>query len=743
MCNLKTSVSRSARCGVSALAMLGAVVMSQAAAAQAAGAQSDESGAADQTVLQDIVVTAQRRSENLQNVPIAVTALGGEQLATQGIGSITDLGQIVPSLSVSNAVGFGITTLRGVGSSAIGPGIETPISIYLDGIYYASSTAAQFDLVNIERVEVLKGPQGTLFGRNATGGLIQVFTRDPGNDVSVIGHLGYGNYETVSGDLYASGPVSDTLGADFSVRASGMGKGYGKNLFNGDDVLRNSYNVAVRSKWVWNPGADTKVTLIGDYTKSSNSFNAGRIPSDQKPPAYLGVPAYGGSVWDTSNDKTPHLYNRNYGFSLKFDQSLGFADLSNIVAYRNSLTRNIFDVDFTSVPFLNGDPLIQDEQQFSEEIRISSLTSSALKWQTGVYYFRARGKYDPNRAVFPNTNPALNPIFPLGAIVTYGNQLTESVAGYAQATYEFLPDTNLTLGARYTYEKRTIEGRDEGELLDGTSIGVLAAYPKDSLTFKKPTFRVALDHRLSPELMVFASFNTGFKSGGYNTQTPGADPFRPETLNAIEAGFKADLLDRRLRFNLNAYRYDYKDVQVQKVVFAATGIINGASARIWGIEAEMSALLAPGLKLSASGAYSHARYRDFPVAPISSPGGGVPIFAGPVSGNDIPKAPDFQGVLSADYSFAVGNGQIALNAFYSYNSGFYMEPDNMYHQSSFDRVNLSATWSSSDERYSIKGWVKNLTNAEVLGYAVSLPDGTREAQYEAPRTYGVTLGFKY
>ena len=739
----ETSPRKSRLIGVSALAVMAMLATPELGVAQDSTTPAQDAGAADQTELQDIVVTAQRRSENLQNVPIAVTALGGEQLADQGIGSITDLGQIVPSLSVSNAVGFGITTLRGVGSSAIGPGIETPISIYLDGIYYASSTAAQFDLVNIERVEVLKGPQGTLFGRNATGGLIQVFTRDPGDEISAIGHLSYGNYQTVSGDLYAAGPVSETLGADFSVRASGMGKGYGKNLFNGDDVLKNDYNVAFRSKWVWAPGSDTKITLIGDYTKSSNSFNAGRIPSDQKPPAFIGVATYGGSVWDTSNDKTPHLYNRNFGFSLKFDQSLGFADLSNIIAYRDSLTRNIFDVDFTSVPFLNGDPLIQDEKQFSEEFRISSPISSALKWQAGIYYFRARGKYDPNRAVFPNTNPLLNPIFPLGAIVTYGNQLTESVAGYAQATYEFLPETNLTLGARYTYEKRTIVGRDEGELLDGTSIGVLAAYPKDSLTFKKPTFRVALDHRFSPELMIFASFNTGFKSGGFNTQTPGADPFRPEKLTAWEAGFKADLLDRRLRLNLNAYRYDYKDVQVQKVVFAATGIINGASARIWGIEAEMSALLAPGFKVSASGAYSHARYRDFPIAPVSSPGGGVPIFAGDVSGSEIPKSPDFQGVLSADYSFDVGSGQIALNAFYAYNSGFYLEPDNMYRQSSFDRVNLSATWSSANDRYSIKGWIKNLTNAKVLGYAVSLPDGTREAQYEPPRTYGVTIGFKY
>lgn len=707
----------------------------------AAFAQESEAATVPDGGLDAIVVTANRRSENLQDVPISVIAIEGQELAGQGITNITDLGHIVPGLSVSNAVGFGITTLRGVGSSAIGPGIETPISIYLDGIYYASSVAAQFDLVNIDRVEVLKGPQGTLFGRNATGGLIQVFTRDPGQDTRVMGQVSYGNYDSFSGDLYASTPLTENLAADIMVRASAMGDGYGTNLVNGDDVLRNNHNIALRSKWVWDPGADTRFTLIGDFTDSENSFNAGRIPSDQTPPR--GVPIYGGSVWDTSNDRTPSLSNRNWGVSLKVDQSLGFAELSNIVSYRDSLTYNIFDVDFTSVPYLNGDPLVQDETQFSEELRLASEGSGPLTWQTGVFYFRARGKYDPNRAVFPNTDPALNPVFPLGAIITYGNQLTESIAVYGQGTYALGPDTNLTLGARYTYEQRTIVGRDEGELLDGTSIGILADYPERSLSFEKPTIRVALDHRLSPEFMVFASFNTGFKSGGFNTQTPGADPFEPETLQAWEAGFKSDLLDRRLRFNVNAYHYDYRNVQVQKVVFAATGIINGASAHITGLEAELSALIGRGFTLNANASITDANYDDFPIAPRSNPAGGVNLFAAPASGNVIPKSPGFQGVLSADYVFDLGGGEMALNAFYSYNSGFFLEADNVYRQDDFSRVNLSATWASPGGQYSIRGWVRNLTNAKVLGYAVSLPDGTREAQYEPPRTYGVTLGFEF
>jgi outer membrane receptor protein involved in Fe transport len=202
-------------CGISSTAM------AQATSARAPAEAETSSGTDDGA----IVVTAQRREQKLQDVPLSVTAQSASQLEQRGIENVQALGEVVPSLSVSSAVGFAITYLRGVGSTAIGPGIETPVSIYVDGIYYASSTSALFDFNNISRIEVLKGPQGTLFGRNATGGLIQVITKDPTQDPELKLGASIDNYATVRGDFYAAGGVANGIAADISVSGSAQGRG--------------------------------------------------------------------------------------------------------------------------------------------------------------------------------------------------------------------------------------------------------------------------------------------------------------------------------------------------------------------------------------------------------------------------------------------------------------------------------------------------------------------------------------
>jgi outer membrane receptor protein involved in Fe transport len=726
--------------GAWAIIIGGAIGSPAAAADQAAPAAQPDSGAAN--TVGDIVVTAQRRSERLQNVPIAVAAINGTQLAAKGINNVLDLGKAVPTLSVSNEVGFTVTSLRGIGSTAIGPSLENPVSIYVDGVYYASTSSLAFDLVNIERVEVLKGPQGTLFGRNATAGLIQVITRDPDQSTMVSGHLSYGNYQTVRGDLYLSGPITDTLAADLSMQGSAMGKGYGKNLYNGKDISQNLHNFTVRSKWVWTPLDGTKATLIADYGDQRNSMNGPSLSPGTIPNPLTGGAIKTGNPRDIDENVQPLLANRNGGASLKIEQDLGFATLSNLAAYRRAKTRNRFDVDYTPAPYLNADLYI-DEKQFSDEVQLASNGGGRFKWQAGLFYFDGHGAYEPSGVDFGfGADAAHNPVYPLEYLSTFANQHTTSVAGYGQATWEFLPATNLTGGARYTYEKRTIVGRTDAALVGNVSIGTIAT-ENDRISFRKPTFRIALDHRFSPEVMIYASFNTGFRSGGFNTQNLGDPAFQPETLKAYEAGIKTDLFDRRLRLNLDGFYYDYKNIQVQKVGLSTTGIINGAGAHDYGIEADFEALITPAFRISGSAAAIHARFTDFANAPLSIPAGGVPVTIGSAKDNQLPKAPGFQGMLAGDYRIELPRGRIDLNANLSYNSGYYLEADNIQRQRAFTQLGASATWTAPGDRFSVKVWGVNLTDKLVEGYGGTLSDGTHSFFYEPPRTYGVTFGFNF
>lgn len=738
--------TRPARLGAWAI-IIGGVAFSGAAVAAdpdqtSASSAASQPDAGSQNGVGDIVVTAQRRSERLQNVPIAVAAINGTQLATKGINNVLDLGKAVPTLNVSNEVGFTVTSLRGIGSTAIGPALENPVSIYVDGVYYASTSSLAFDLVNIQRVEVLKGPQGTLFGRNATAGLIQIITRDPDQSTQVSGHIGYGNYQTVRGDLYLSGPITGTLAADLSLQGSGMGKGYGTNLYNGKDISQNLHTVSIRSKWVWTPTDGTKATLIADFADQRNSMNGPSLS-----PGTLPNPITGGRIKtdnprDIDENVQPLLANRGGGASLKIEQDIGFATLSNLAAYRRSHTRNRFDVDYTPAPYLNADLFI-DERQFSDEVQLASNGGGRFKWQAGLFYFDGHGEYEPSGVDFGfGADATRNPVYPLEYLNTFANQHTTSVAGYAQATWELFPATNLTGGARYTYEKRTIVGRTDAALVGNVSIGTIAT-EDDHLSFHKPTFRVALDHRFSPAVMVYASFNTGFRSGGFNTQNLGDPAFKPETLNAYEAGIKTDLFDRRLRLNVDGFYYDYKNIQVQKVGLSTTGIINGAGAHDYGVEADFEALITPDFRINGSAAAIHARFTDFANAPLSIPAGGVPVTIGSAKGNELPKAPGFQGMLGGDYRIVLPRGRIDLNANVSYNGGYYLEADNVQHQRAFAEVGASATWTAPGDRFTVKVWGVNLTDKLVEGYGGTLSDGTHSFFYEPPRTYGVTFGFNF
>jgi iron complex outermembrane recepter protein len=724
-------------------ALLGISNLTQAQTAPAASTEGAKAGE-----LNEVVVTAQRRSERIQDVPISVAAISADTMKAAGVENVKDLSTVVPGLQIGDAVGFATPHVRGVGSTTLAPGVETPIAIYVDGVYYASTTSSLFDFVDVDNVEVLKGPQGTLFGRNATGGLIQVTTKTPTQTPHLDADISYGNYQSVKSDLYVSGGIVDNLAASLAVSASGQGQGYGRNLLTGDEVNRNDINLGLHTKWVWSPLDTTTLTLAADYSHRRDSYLADRlppgatnfpaVPATATSPAIPAqpIPNYG-SEWDTAQNIDPLNRNIAGGASIRLDQELGFAKLMDIVAYRKNSSTIDWDL-YEGVPQYFDGLLDASESQFSEELQLSSEKGSPLIWTAGIYYFHSQSAYDPNHVVFGP--PQINPL----QILSPDEQHANSIAGYGQVTIPLAARTNLTLGARYTNENHNIVGR-QTLFIPGGPVIADTPYPRRSARFSKPTFRVALDHHLTDATMVYASFNRGFKAGGFNTGSIPDPAYGPETLNAYEIGVKTDLLERRLRLDLSGFHYDYKSIQVQKIEGAATGIINGGAAKLNGADLDLKFVATEALNFDLSAEYLNAYFTSFDQAPLSNPdiGGFTEVVTGSAAGKQLPYAPHFSFTLGANYVVQLQGSELDLNATVQHSGLFYLEPDNVMKQNDYTRLNSSIAWRPADHRYGVTLWGRNLTNEAVISYGGTLVSGLRTVGYEAPRTYGITFEYHY
>jgi iron complex outermembrane receptor protein len=677
--------------------------------------------------LQEIVVTAQKRSENLQNVPIAITALSSKQLAVAQISNTSDLKAVTPGLAFNTALGgFGQPRIRGIGTTTTGPGIENPVATYVDGVYIGSAAGTLFSLNDVEQVAVLKGPQGTLFGRNATGGLIQVSTRAPSQTPTADASITYGNYDTVNSSAYVSGGLTDTLAASVAGIYENQQDGYGKNLYNGKDVQKHR-DYAGRGKLQWKPDSDTKFTLSGDYSYLQGADPAIRPING----TLLGVPSPGGER-DIDQNIQPYLKTKTWGVSLTGQHDFAGVQLLSITAYRDSFLHAIIDGDQTPVSLVGVDQT-QKDRQFSQEVQLLSTSPGPFKWVVGAYYFWSQGRYDPLQTTITQ---------PFGTIVATidSKQTLNSYAAFAQGTYDFGASTHLTVGLRYTIDDRAIDASSDTVTPFGPDLESTAA----SKSFKKLTWRLSLDHRFSPNLLGYISYNRGFKSGSFVPQEIPAETLKPETLDAFEAGLKSDLFDHRVRLNVAAYYYDYKNIQINEILDGVLYPFDGKGARSYGIDADLTARVTEHLTVMAGAGWIHDRYKSFPdgytTEPIIDPATFQFTVLSPYNstGNRLQDTPDWTANIGATYDI----GPITLAASYYFNNGYYVDPGNRVREPHYNLADASVTWTSADKHLSVKVWGKNLTNAlysEQLD-ATSTGDNRVAAP---PRTYGVTAGFHF
>jgi outer membrane receptor protein involved in Fe transport len=270
-------------------------------------------------------------------------------------------------------------------------------------------------------------------------------------------------------------------------------------------------------------------------------------------------------------------------------------------------------------------------------------------------------------------------------------------------------------------------------------------YPERAARFAKPTFRVALDHHVTDATMVYASFNTGFKAGGFNTGSIPDPAYGPETLQSYEIGIKTDLLERRLRLDLSGFHYDYKNIQVQKIEGAATGIINGGAAKLDGADLDLKVVATEALNFGASAEYLNAHFTSFPNAPLSNPDIGATTEAtiGSAAGNQLPYASHVSFSVAGNYLVQLQGSEVNINATVEHASRFFLEPDNVLQQPSYTRLNSSIAWRPSNHHYGVTLWGRNLTNEAVISYGGTLVSGLRTVGYEAPRTYGITFEYHF
>lgn len=667
--------------------------------------QSDDSG--------EIVITAQRREERLRDVPLTVLAISGDDLAASGVTGTRDIQSLAPGVTITSTGQYTQATIRGVGSALTNG--ESPVSVYVDGVYFASQIFSVFDLLNVESVQVLKGPQGTLFGRNATGGAILVTTRAPSNHFTGRITGSFGRFDDVRLAGYVSGPLTDTLSADL-VASYHDDNGYTRDALTGTRLSAyREYNV--RGKLQWSPTDATRFRLIGDWGVLEDSTgNVGRpIPGTLTSIAGAVIPD---DPYEVALSFEPYSRNRGGGVSLEASHEFTGVTLRSITAYRMTHHEGFSDQDRTQLPVSRVNVEL-DQNVFTQEVTLTSTNPGPFQWIAGAYYFREDRR---------------NPTLSNGNLVTDATVDTTSYAGFGELTFNVTDRLKLIGGVRYSTET--------GDIFQVRGSGTPLTFD-GRVKFDAWTPRASIVYALDSSSNIYATYSQGFKSGLINATTFAGAAIRPERLRAYEIGYKRS--GRGLTFNLSGYYYDYQDLQLSARTPAGLSfILNAANATIYGIDADLGVRLTPELRLRAGANWTHSEYKNFTSAPffVPIPTGGNTAVTGDASGNPLIRAPEFTGNLSLDYRRPIGSGLLFASGNFYYNSGFAWTVDDRVRQSDYVLVNAEIGWAWNDERYRVALWGRNLTDT-LYGQSVSVTGFADAIAYARPRTYGVSFEVRF
>jgi iron complex outermembrane recepter protein len=697
--------------------------------ATAASSTSTSTSTSDVPKLEEIVVTAQRRAESLQNVPIAVEAISGANALARGVFDTSSLNDVVGSLSVTSLGPQNLIYLRGVGGNLAGPNSETSVATYVDGVYIYAGDQNQFPLNAIDRVEVLKGPQGTLFGRNATGGLIQFITKDPTPDPHAEVSAGYGNYATTTESLYATSGLTDSLAANVAIYAKNQANGWGHALTTGEQIYSEN-DLDIRTKLLFTPNDRTRITATFSYANQRST-----MWNPQDIPGIVGVDGLVPIVgrFNSQSNSPTYFTSVDYFGSLRIDYDLGFARIVSTSAYDKVYPVLVTDADYTALNLVAVPTSNQYAQNAQQEIQLIGNPTPRLTWMAGANFFWAQAGF------YPITEEGLA-LEPLPSVSLFAEQITRAGALFGQTTLTILPDTNLTTGLRYTYESIT---RPTGTEETGDTL--LTTLGHEHTSYSDPTWRLSLDHKFTDVIMAYVSYNRGIKSGGYNLLASALVPsYQPEKLNAYEVGLKTEWLDHRLRFNAASFLYKYSNMQVQEVELGGNETLNAAAATLYGVDTDFAASITSNLTVDGSLSYLHGRYTKYPNAQgyTASPSQGG-SFTFDADGRTTLFSPTSSGNIGTTYTLPSVVGDFRGNVTVTYQEKIYTSADNRLQIPGYALLNGSIAWSPrNNSAWEVRLWTKNLTNK--LSYNSRDESATGDFQvFAPPRTYGISVTSKY
>lgn len=742
----------------------------------------------------EIIVTARRREESLQDVPIAVSAFSGEALEMRGALDLTDVGNITPNTTLETSRGSNSTLsafIRGIGQQDPVSGFEPGVGIYLDDVYLNRPQAAVLDIYDVERIEVLRGPQGTLYGRNTIGGAVKYVTKRLPQDVSVAVRATVGTYGQADGVITASAPIGDIVRVGASVARLSRG-GFGDNLTTGRENYNKDVWAARGTIELGGYGAPVSVRISGDYSRDKSDPRGGHrlIPG-----LLSGAPVLD-DVYDTRGGLVdPEQDIKAYGLAMNISVDLSESlTLRSISAWRKDDT--FTPIDFDALPAVDVDvPGAYFNEQISQEVQLL-VDAGPLNGMIGAYYLDATADTLFDVRLFTTLN----------GLTAFTNAAvdTETYAVFGDFTYDFSDQLSLSVGGRYTWDTRTANILRQNYLGGGSPFFGGAGVPfgaastnfSGKRSFNKFTPRVSVSFKPTPDHNIYASYSQGFKGGGFDPRGVGANApdlngngirgendevaaflsFRPESVDSYEVGYKGNLFDGGLTFALAGFYADYTDVQIPGSVACIVGGLpsfcgvtsNAGKATFKGVELEFNARLGEnfatdGDRLNLLGAvgYIDAKFDEY-ITNIANVPTDVAQF------RQIQNTPDWTASATLAYMTPVGAGRLNLGTTLSYRSSTnqFEIPNPFIDQSGYALLDASIVYTSPDDKWSIGIHGKNLTDKQykTSGYSFiaanattgvptlgvnGLPiaslgrEGTLTAFYGNPRQVFLTAGLKF
>lgn len=689
--------------------------------------------------LEEVIVTAEKRDTNLQKTGIAITAVSGRELQRLGVDGLRAMQFLAPGLKIGETQAKTFINMRGIGNELFNAGSDQGVAVHMDGVYLARNEYPSLALVDVDRVEVLRGPQGTIYGRNATGGAINIVTRKPSADFDAHVSVSAGNYNSITTTAAIGGTlIKDRVFARIAVFGDSH-NGWTKNLGNGrdlDDLNKLAYRLSLR-------GIVSDTTEVGLTINSSRDRGAGPASIVRRSATGPGIiwEQDGGLLSTGRNTYSPDpvgITRDIRGLNLNLTHDFGPATLKATAGFW-SLSSDLSD-DLDGTSFFTGDEFWAEKQrQRTVELNLSSNGDSRFQWLAGFFYFNETADtfYDAQIGDLGFLNGLTVCCANLNQRAFITRVKVNSYAVFGQVGYKFTDALTLKAGARYTADYKS----------EHASLQFFGPPNLEDLkdSWKDFTPRVALEYQINDDILFYGSVSKGFKAGGFNVWGLQGKAFEPEKIWSYEAGVKSRFADNRLQANLTAFYSKYSNLQVNEVLpLAGVQVINAASAKNSGAELELVARPIPAFQMNVSATYLNAKFTSFQNTEIDFP----QLGAQDLSGNHLPKAPEFTIDVAAQYIVSLGNaGSLTFRGEYNWQDVIYFTEFNRNnaYQPAVGRWNASLAFDSADRQWTISAFIKNGGNKLVTEGAIIGGQSLGSPVFEffsPPRLYGLTATYR-